>query len=118
MYNTEDLKRGYETSSIQLDKIVITISSGAIVLSVTFIEKINACHTWVLKSSWVFFAISIVSVTLSYRNAISLFRKQILNEKTSKFKEKFVDITNFIACYSMIIGIIFSIAFAWVSISA
>ena len=63
----------------QIDKLIMTISSGAIILSVNFYKDIISKFTpWVsilLESSWLFFLSSIIAVVSSYRLSIYDFSR-------------------------------------------
>jgi hypothetical protein len=63
-----------QSSSDEYDKAVIAISSGGLVLSVAFIEKVaplqTALATTWLTASWIAFVVSIFCVVLSFRLSI------------------------------------------------
>jgi len=46
-----------------LYNVILTISGGALILSITFLERfgINPKHLWVLKDSWIFLVVGIIS---------------------------------------------------------
>lgn len=54
----------------QFDKLIVTLSGGALALSLTFIKDISPnpipCSKWLIFGAWGFFTISLVSVLLSH----------------------------------------------------
>lgn len=120
MQNEEQLRRGYESQSLQMDRLIITIATGTIVVSVTFLESIvteaNVGYTWLIKLSWIFLLGAIVSVLLSYRGSILSFRDRLAGKELAARTKRFIDATNFISCYALVIGLVLGIAFAWLSI--
>lgn len=131
------LSKATDSHSTQLDKSILTIASGAILLTVAFYEKIvtqfNIDFSWLLKASWVSLLLSIFAVLTSYRFALIAFNKgrskldkwyeQILAATTNKplnLKSVWAilaEICNYTAYFALIIGILFAVIFAWKSVN-
>jgi len=74
-----------------LDKIIVTLSGGALVLSMTFADRLAPARLWLpaLFLSWLVFAVSIVSVALSYRALQKQLRERAyqLNQVAKDFEK-------------------------------
>ena len=74
-----------------LDKIIVTLSGGALVLSMTFADRLAPARLWlpVLFLSWLVFAVSIVSVALSYKALQKQLRERAyqLNQVAKDFEK-------------------------------
>ena len=136
-YAAEKILKETNNHATQLDKNILTISSGAILLTVTFYEKVvtqfNIDFSWLLKASWVSLLISIFALLTSYRIALIAFNKarkklnkwyeEIVTGKTNKTPNlksiwsTLTEISNYIAYFSLIIGILFAVIFAWKSVN-
>jgi len=65
----EDRKKSIQYSIEQFDKLIITLSSGSLALSIGFVKDIvnitSETNTFILKSSWYSLALSLISVLIS-----------------------------------------------------
>ena len=60
------------------DKLIITLSSGALALSLTIYEKIyNDLYPWLLIATWICYFISLLSTLFSFITAQHLFDENI-----------------------------------------
>ena len=71
-------------NSEQFDKAILSLSSAGLALSLSFTQLIKpiseAEHLWLLRVSWVFFGLSIISTVISFltsNSAISVEREHI-----------------------------------------
>lgn len=108
-----------------VDKIILTLSTGALVLSITFLDKIgkpiNCFSFFILILSWCVLMFSLLTNILSFIFAkINIENKiQDLDEKYEKHREdkkdfveknfvweKLTDFCNYFSLFSFLIGII------------
>jgi len=114
-YEKQILK--YRDYSIkQFDKLIIFLSSGAIVISIGFINNVVNLKTEISKSlliwSWTSFALSLISILISQKTSLITMNKELLEEKKcSNFYDKITDCLNWVALISLSIGIILLIIF-------
>jgi len=115
-------------NSEQLDRALLTLSSGAIVLSITFLKILstNIKLFWILKTSWLFFIISILSVLFCFRVAIAqltLLQKDLLKnypvgEKLPLNKyDKQIKYLNNSAVVAFVIGILLLTTFGAINLN-
>jgi hypothetical protein len=78
-----------------LDKIIVTLSGGALVFSMTFADRLTTGRSWllVLFASWLVFGLSIVSVALSHRALQKQIRKRAdqLNQVAKDFEKNLAE---------------------------
>lgn len=114
-----------ETESYKsFDKALLTFSSGAIVLSVTFLEKFNTKSLLcLLATSWVFWLLSILAQLSSYFISAKAMRREleILNAQY-RGGEIYSDVNkwtgwptilNILALLSFFFGVVFFLAFVF-----
>ncbi|MEK6646307.1 MAG: hypothetical protein AABY84_06515 [Candidatus Firestonebacteria bacterium] len=106
-----------------VDKIILTLSTGTLVLSITFLDKIGKPinYSFILVCSWCFLMVSLLLNILSFIFArINIENKiQDLDDKYEERKEdkkyfveknfiweKWTDFCNYFALFSFLIGII------------
>jgi anaerobic C4-dicarboxylate transporter len=86
----DTVQRGAEVSAA-LDKTLVSLSGGALVLSMTFIEKLAPAKLWlpILFTSWAAFTISIICVVISLRFIQTELSEHgdYLNRLTAEFEE-------------------------------
>ena len=118
------------SSSDQHDKAALTLSAGALGLSVTFLEKIapapTPCTSWLVLLAWLCFIGSITSALASFHFSQIACRKQreILDElyrsrnpdvdqlnRFSAWTEKF----NYSSFGLFIVGVLILTLFAWLN---
>lgn len=113
------LYNGFQYSVEQFDKAIIYISSGALALSITFIEKIVplklAIGKGFLVSSWFFEIFTIMLFTLNHFLSFRAFNKRIedlYNEKEpSNKKDETVKRINVLMMFTLLMGLSFCIIF-------
>ncbi len=131
----KDLLAEYRRNSTALDKIIITISSGGILLTITFFEKTAKTSTenliLLLELSWISFLISIISIIISYKTAEQALKladsrlekwygssKEEIEKGTLKppllrnIFDKLTEFTNHLATIALILGLVLAIVFA------
>jgi len=61
------------------DQTILTFSSGAIALSLTFVEKItpSPLYPWLLYASWIFFGLAVIAVIASFLFSQQAFQNEI-----------------------------------------
>jgi len=117
------------SSSDQHDKAALTLSAGALGLSVTFLEKIaphpTPCTSWMVLLAWLCFIGSITSVLASFHFSQVACRKQreILDDLYRAGGKLNVEPTNSFAVWTeklnygsfglFIVGVLFLTLFAW-----
>ncbi len=104
------------------DKALLTFSSGAIALSITFLEKFSpGSNIHLLIASWLFWLLSILFQLISYYISAKAMREElsILNEQYRDYKSEakinkwtgWPSRTNLIALSSFLIGTILFLIF-------
>src|SRR5947208_1345484 len=76
----ELLSKTAQEAQSDYDKAVLTLSGGALGISVAFVKDIvgaQAAHSWLLIASWVLWGISCASVLVSYYTSGIAFSKEI-----------------------------------------
>jgi len=116
------------------DKSILTLSSGALGLSLLFIEKIapeiKPGTTCLLVLAWVFFGLSILSTLISFLTSQSACDKQVeilealfcedAGDKSKCGQNKYAYVTqllNYGSIAIFIIGVIFLIVFSSINVS-
>jgi len=109
----------------QLDKSLLVLSSGAIGLSVTFMDKSWGLHDRIdstfLKISWVFFGLTIVMVILSFwfsnmafAKHIDIYEKQMRGEGLGwNYWKRLTTVVNILASVFFVAGVAVYALFAW-----
>lgn len=119
------LKILYETRKYageQYDKLIVYLSSGALVLTVGFIEnvvdlsKIN--DLFLLYSSWICFSTSLIIILISHRTSLLSIDLEIKGKKkTSDRWNAVTDILNWLSMIALVIGIVSFIIFVSMAFS-
>jgi hypothetical protein len=120
----EILYKGYNYSSEQFDKAILFVSSGSLVLSTTFIEKIvplntSICKEWLLFS-WILEAITIILFTVNHYISMIAFNKSIKNVNEStviNLHAKAVTKINITSIVTLLGGLISLIIFIYININ-
>ena len=120
---SDHLREWYMTMSSNLDKLIFGLSSGTIVLSITYIDKIisinNIEHIWLLRISWAFLIITLIINVLThiFVMADTIKGRKRLDEwlgketaETPKLQSKIGKFSNAINTLS-VITLIFGISF-------
>ena len=109
------------------DKLLVTLSGGALALSITFLKDIvgesGIRHSNLLLYSWVLFILSLVAILIEIMAGISAHKVAILqydNESTTNEDEKLggrastiTRYAHFAAAASLALGLFFIAAFAY-----
>jgi hypothetical protein len=115
---------GYDTSS-SFDKVLTTLSAGALGLSVSFGQG-KTLWSWSLKLSWACFTVSLLAMLFSFRTARREIDRQVEtvdwklghgdDELPVKQRRPWYEVTTYVlnnaALVFLIAGICFLIAFA------
>lgn len=103
----------------KLDKLLVTLSAGTFVLSVTFVTgiiDIGLYKTWLLFTSWFLLLSSIFLIIIAYIVVDHHFDRQerrvINNRKYGGWLGKIVELMTFFSALLLIAGIIFLALFA------
>jgi len=123
----DERKRNIESKAKQsenFDKYILTLSAGALGLSLTFInqfDKLTNCNTKPLEISWVSFALSIVFTLLSFKVSHYTFSKLIelldsnykdnKRERLPKSYNLITEFLNYSSLLAFIVGVIYLIIF-------
>jgi hypothetical protein len=119
-----------QKSADQHDKAILTLTAGALGLSLTFIDRIApnpAANTlWVVGTAWIAFILSIFAILASFLTSQSACRRQreLLDSEYSTGEppeetNNFADATRYlnVAAYScFLLGVVFLASFSWVNL--
>ncbi len=128
----DDLLKRQLSNSERLDNAILTLSTGALGLSLAFIKDIVpikiAIYLWLLKTSWWLFGVSIVitlcsfvvsqlgiNIQLKYAEEYYLNKKNEYLTKRNRFA-KATDVLNYSSCAIFIMAIICTIIFVSLNI--
>lgn len=118
----EQLSKAFFESSIQFDKQILFISSGALGLSFTFIQDIvdleTADNKWLLITAWILFIAVIFLSLISHYISIQAINKRIeniekVNDSNSEALNKIVKFLNRIMILFIMLGLITLISFVF-----
>lgn len=118
----EQLSKVFFESSIQFDKQILFISSGALGLSFTFIQDIvdleTADNKWLLITAWILFIAVIFLSLISHYISIQAINKRIeniekVNDSNSEALNKIVKFLNRIMILFIMLGLITLISFVF-----
>ena len=109
----------YETrryAGEQYDKLIVYLSSGALTLTVGFIEKIvdlsKVKDLTLLYLSWVLFSASLILILISHRTSLLSIDLEIkTKDKMSNVWNIVTDVLNWISMGALVVGIIIFIQF-------
>ena len=109
----------YETrryAGEQYDKLIVYLSSGALTLTVGFIEKIvdlsKVKDLTLLYLSWVLFSASLILILISHRTSLLSIDLEIkTKDKMSNVWNIVTDVLNWISMGALVVGIIIFIKF-------
>ena len=112
---------GRNYSEEEYDKLTVYLASGAIVVSVSFIDKLiqigSTSTIWMLKLSWILFTLTLLIILISHKTSLSTFDNRIMNkEKASKRFECATRILNWLAFGTLTIGLVFFGIFVLINI--
>jgi len=123
------LVNAYQGESEAYDKAVMTLSAGALGVSITFIHDIVQSprkETLILLAiAWGSFALSILAILTSMLTSQKAIRKAILQldhgtidrERPGAWYGRFTAILNLTACVGFILGVVFLVWFSLANLS-
>ena len=118
----DQLYRGYSYSNEQFDKAILFVSSGALALSISFIEKIvplstSHCKTLLLLS-WVFEAITIILFTINHYLSMLSFNHEIKKFFQESHNKKAITVQNInvASIITLLVGLFCLIIFIFINI--
>ncbi|MCF8219021.1 MAG: hypothetical protein K9I29_01445 [Bacteroidales bacterium] len=105
-----------EYSSEQFDKLLVYLSSGALVLTLGFVKEIvkvtDETDVRLLIASWSLFALSLLLVLISHKTSLISMDLELAGKKKKSDKTDVItDVFNWSALIFLITGIIFFIIF-------
>lgn len=108
-------------SAQNLDKQIVLINGGALILSMGFIEKIVIMSegrlVWILIGSWCFFTISLVVNLFSHNQSINAVDARILGEDNeADINNRRTKCQNNFSILAMMLGMVFLIIFISINI--
>lgn len=117
----EQLYKGFAYSSEQFDKAILFVSSGALGISITFLDKIidlstSSCNN-ILVLSWIFEAITIILFTINHYVSLQTFNSAIkaaYNENA--IHSKSVKYINLLSIITLSLGLLLLIIFIFINI--
>lgn len=76
----EALQKSEDISSDEFDKVMISLSGGALAISITFINQIapEPKHFYLCVTAWILFAVAMTSTLVSFRTTQEAMREQAL----------------------------------------
>jgi hypothetical protein len=111
----------HEKATEAFDRAVMTLSGGALAVSITFIHDVapHPRHKWVLGISWACFAASLLVILLSFltsERAIVRMVGQLDDDVDRISREHWTDWLNWGAAGAFILGVVFLVIFAWLNL--
>lgn len=110
------VRKDRDYSAEQFDKQIVYISSGALVLTIGFVEKIvtitDATETDILIMSWILFVTSLMSILISHKTSIYAMDAELDGkDKRSENWDSFTELLNWLSVAALFTGIILFILF-------
>ena len=117
----KDRLKDRDYASKQFDKLMVYLSSGALILSIGFTEKIIDPKVIEVKPllilAWAFFASSLVTMLLSHKTSIYSMDAELDGETSSSDKWDCVtELFNWASTFSLLSGIIIFIVFVSINL--
>ena len=114
------LNKSYLYSVTQFDKLLVYLSSGALVLSVGFIENIitlnKASCLYLLIFSWILFAVSLFSMLFSHMYSFKSIQQEMKVEGSGQNNNSIINLLNNISIISLGVGVVALIIFISINI--
>lgn len=119
-YNNQDYKKiiisSREYSAKQFDKLIIYLSSGAIVFSTSFVKNIviinKGTNTHLLIFSWILFVESLILTLISYKTSLVAMDKELDNQKNNSDKwNRITHLLNWLSLVALVTGSMLFIIF-------
>jgi hypothetical protein len=121
-----------DDGSKQFDKGILTLSAGALAISITFINQISPhpknCTLYLLSIAWISFIMSLLSTLISFLTSQEAYSRAIEILETEFFKDKpnscnkntyatLTKILNYTSAILFIIGVIFLVCFCMANLN-
>lgn len=114
-----------ERQSLAFDRAVLTLSAGALALSITFVQNIapEPRYLWLLFSSWFGFLVSLSVTLCSFLMSQVAWRQWRENlgkveEKGDRIAAEWTNGLNFVSAGAFIVGVCFLAIFSGVNLEA
>ncbi len=112
----------HEKATDSFDRAVMTLSGGALAISITFIHEVarKPRHVWVVGIGWGFFAVSLLLILWSFltsERAIVKMVKQLDDEVEEIPRGKLTDRLNWLSAGAFVVGVVFLVSFACLNVS-
>jgi len=111
----------HEKATDAFDRAIMTLSGGALAVSLTFIHDVarHPTHKWTLATAWSCFAASLLLILSSFltsERAIVRMVKQLDEETEEIPRGRLTDVLNWGAALAFVVGVIFLVLFALLNI--
>jgi hypothetical protein len=118
-----------QTLSEHFDKTMLTITGGALGLSITFIKDIigegKMLHGWLLISAWASLTICLILILWSFHMGLKAYRKAqdqvdqgvIEDETPGGFFSKVLNALNSVSIFLLSIGLVCLFTFSFINLS-
>lgn len=123
------LRETEQKLSEHFDKTMLTITGGALALSITFVKDIigdgKMLSGWLLITSWVSLTICLIIILWSFHLGLKAYRKAqeqvdegVIEEETpGGFFSKLLNILNFLSISLLSLGLISLLSFSYINLS-
>jgi hypothetical protein len=110
--------QNYDALQLAYDRVVLTLSGGALALSVTFIAQIapEAIDSWKLAWGWGFLLSSLLFVALSYIPSIRAHRRELAG-KAHQALDAIADWLSMVAGPLLVLGYAYLAWFAFTNLT-
>jgi hypothetical protein len=99
-----------EYSSGEFDRLIVYISSGGLVLTISFKDVLNileSSHKFFILSAWIFFVAALLAILISHKTSIISMDLELDDEsEKSDRMDKKTGLFNWFATISLFLGII------------
>jgi len=111
----------HEKATDSFDRAVMTLSGGALGISLAFIHDVapHPHHKWVLGVGWIMFAASLLLILLSFltsERAIVGMVARLDRAEAEIPRGKWTDYLNWASASAFILGVVFLVLFAWLNL--
>ncbi|HEU5372108.1 MAG TPA: hypothetical protein VFU51_06940 [Gaiellaceae bacterium] len=111
----------HEKATDSFDRAVMTLSGGALGISLAFIHDVapHPRHVWVLGIGWILFALSLLLILLSFltseRAVVRMVTAMDAGE-TAIARGRWTDYLNWASAGTFVLGVGFLVLFAWLNL--
>lgn len=111
----------HEKATDSFDRAVMTLSAGALGISLAFIHDVapKPRHTWVLGCAWFSFALSLLVILLSFLSSERAIVKMVaqLDENAEDIpRGRLTDLLNWFSAGAFVLGVVLLVIFAWLNL--